>query len=89
MIPRNRIPAHPGKILLKEFLEPKEMTQAALADKMHVPIQRVNTLVNEKRDMTPETAILLSRALGTNAEFWMNLQTNHDLAVAEHKMAHA
>ena len=88
MIPKNRIPAHPGKILLREFLEPVRMTQAGLAGRMHVPIQRINTLLNEKRDMTPETAILLSRALGTNAEFWMNLQTNHDLAVAEHKMAH-
>jgi addiction module HigA family antidote len=88
MIPKDRIPVHPGEILLKEFLEPMDMTQAALADKMHVPIQRINTLVNEKRDMTPETAILLSRALGTSAEFWMNLQTDHDLAVAEHKMAH-
>ncbi|MBI3616649.1 MAG: HigA family addiction module antidote protein [Candidatus Omnitrophica bacterium] len=89
MIPKDRIPVHPGEILLKEFLEPMNMTQAALADKMHVPIQRINTLVNGKRDMTPETAILLSRALGTSAEFWMNLQTDHDLAVAGHKMVHA
>lgn len=88
MIPKHRSPVHPGEILLNEFLEPMKMTQAALADKMHVPIQRVNTLVNGKRDMTPETAILLSRALETSAEFWMNLQTNHDLAVAGHKMAH-
>jgi addiction module HigA family antidote len=87
MIPKNRIPTHPEKILLREFLEPVRMTQAGLAGRMHVPIQRINTLINEKRDMTPETAILLSMAFGTSAEFW-DLQTNHDLAIAEHKMAH-
>lgn len=88
MIPKHRSPVHPGEILLNEFLEPMNMTQAELANKMHVPVQRVNTLVNRKRDMTPETAILLSRVLETSAEFWMNLQTNHDLAIADHKMAH-
>ena len=87
MKPKNRKPTHPGEILLEEFLKPKKMTQFELADKMGVPIQRVNTLVNEKRDMTPETAILLSRILGTTPQFWMNLQTNLDLYLAEERLS--
>ena len=86
MKPKNRRPTHPGEILLEEFLKPKKMTQYELAEKMGVPIQRVNTLINEKRDMTPETAILLSRILGTTPQFWMNLQTNLDLYLAEERL---
>ena len=87
MKPKGRQPVHPGEVLLEEFLKPKKMTQYELADKMGVPIQRINTLINGKRDMTPETAILLSRALGTTAQFWMNLQTSLDLYLAEQKLS--
>ena len=79
MIPKQRQPTHPGEVLLYEFLDPMGMTQLELAEKMRVPIQRVNTLINGKRDMTAETAILLSRALKTSPEFWMNLQVSCDL----------
>ena len=73
MIPKNRKPAHPGKILLLEFLEPMELSQMELARKIGVSVQRINTLINGKRDMTAETAILLSSILKTTPEFWMNL----------------
>ena len=79
MIPKNRKPTHPGEILLEEFLAPLGMSQIDLAKKMGVSIQRVNTLINGKRDMTAETAILLSRVLKTSSEFWMNLQVAYDL----------
>ncbi|EKD26059.1 MAG: hypothetical protein ACD_79C01387G0002 [uncultured bacterium] len=82
MIPKNRLPVHPGEVLLSEFLEPLKMTQIELAKRMNVPIQRINTLIKAKRDMTAETAILLSRALKTSPEFWMNLQTARDLYIA-------
>lgn len=82
MIPKNRIPTHPGEILFEEFLSPANMTQIELASKMGVPIQRVNTIIKGKRDISPETAILLSRVLNTTPEFWMNLQTVRDLALA-------
>ena len=88
MIPNNRTPTHPGEILFEEFLLPRGMSQTQLAEKMDVPIQRINTLVSGKRGITPETAILLSRVLKTSPECWMNLQTGYDLAIAEHKMAH-
>ncbi len=86
MLPKNRKPTHPGEILWEEFLKPREITQQELAKKMKVPVQRINTLINEKRGITPETAILLSKVLGTSPEFWMNLQSNHDLFIAQAQM---
>jgi antitoxin HigA-1 len=87
MLPKNRPPTHPGEILLAEFLEPLHMTQMALAEKLDVPVQRVNTLVNGKRGVTPDTALLLGRALETTPEFWMSLQMKWDLWHAERKLA--
>ena len=89
MIPKNRKPTHPGEILLEEFLRPMKMSQVELARRMGVPIQRVNTLINGKRDMTAETAILLARVLKTSSEFWMNLQVASDLYKASKQLGHA
>ena len=86
MLPRNRPPSHPGEILLEEFLKPYEMSQSDLAAKLKIPIQRVNTIVNGRRGITPETALLLARAFETTAEFWMNLQTSYDLWMARRAM---
>lgn len=80
MLPRKRTPTHPGEILSEEFLGPLGITQVALADHLGVPVQRVNELVRGKRGVTPETAWLLAGAFDTTPEFWLNLQTNHDLA---------
>lgn len=80
MIPSNRIATHPGVILLKEFLEPLELTQKALATHVGIPVQRVNEVVRGKRGVTPETAWLLSEALRTTPEFWLNLQSIHELS---------
>jgi addiction module HigA family antidote len=86
MLPKNRPPTHPGEILLEEFLKPREMTQAALSAKLEIPIQRVNTLINGKRGVSPETAIMLARVSETTPEFWMNLQTKYDLWMARREM---
>ena len=80
MIPSNRTATHPGIILLKEFLEPLETTQKALATHLGVPVQRINEIVRGKRGITPDTAWLLSEALKTSPEFWLNLQSIHDLS---------
>jgi addiction module HigA family antidote len=82
MIPSNRTSTHPGVILLKEFLEPLELTQKALAEHVGVSVQRVNEVVRGKRGITPETAWLLSDALRTTPEFWLNLQSIHDLSAS-------
>jgi len=89
MVPKNRKPSHPGEILLEEFLKPLDMSQVELAEKMGVPVQRVNTLINGKRDMTAMTAILLARVLKTSSEFWMNLQVACDLYEARKNLEHA
>ena len=70
---------HPGEILLEEFLKPLGVTQVAFAKHIGVPVQRVNELIRGKRGVSPETAWLLSQALGTTPQFWINLQTSHDL----------
>ena len=82
MLPKNRIPTHPGKILLDHFLRPMRLTQVELAAHLGIPVQRVNEIVRERRGVTPETAWLLSQAFDTTPEFWLNLQAAHDLAKA-------
>jgi addiction module HigA family antidote len=79
MLPENRIPTHPGEVLLLEFLTPLELSQVAFADHIGVPVQRINEIVRGKRGISPETAWLFAEALGTSPEFWLNLQTNYDL----------
>ncbi|WP_439101619.1 HigA family addiction module antitoxin [Congregibacter sp.] len=80
MVPTNRTATHPGVILLKEFLEPLEITQKALATHLGVPVQRINEIVRGKRGITPDTAWLFSEALKTSPEFWLHLQSIHDLS---------
>ena len=89
MIPTHREPSHPGEVLVEEFLKPMGMSQMALAGKMGVSLQRINTLINGKRDMTAETAILLARVLKTTPEFWLNLQMACDLYEAHRRLKHA
>ena len=78
-IPSHRPPTHPGEMLRAEFLEPFEISQRELADAIRVPYQRVNELVNQKRGITPSTALRLARFFGVTAEFWLNLQVRWDL----------
>ena len=78
-IPSHRQPTHPGEMLRAEFLEPFEISQRELADAIHVPYQRVNELINQKRGITPSTALRLARFFGVTAEFWLNLQVRWDL----------
>lgn len=78
-IPTDRPPTHPGAVLLEEFLKPLGLSQAALAERIGVSYPRVNELVHGKRAMTPDTALRLERLLGTEAQFWLNLQVAWDL----------
>ena len=82
-IPTHRQPTHPGEMLLEEFLNPMQITQRELADAIHVPYQRVNELVNQKRGVTPSTALRLARFFGVSADFWLNLQVKCDLYAAQ------
>ena len=80
MLPARHVPTHPGEILLHEFLEPLEISQVQLAGHVGVSVQRVNEIVRGKRGITSETAWLFAGAFGTTPEFWINLQSQHDLA---------
>jgi len=72
-------PIHPGVVLLEEFVKPLGITQTKLAEDIGVPIQRVNLLIKGKRNMTPDTALRLSRYLGTTPDVWLNLQQVWDV----------
>ena len=74
-------PIHPGEILLEEFLGPLGISQYRLAQAIRVPPRRINEIVHGKRAISPDTALRLSRALGTSDRFWINLQTRYDLDV--------
>jgi len=78
-VPTERIPTHPGEMLLEEFLEPMGITQRELANGIRVPYQRVNELINRKRGIAPGTALRLERYFGTTAGFWLNMQLRWDL----------
>ncbi len=82
-IPTNREPTHPGEMLVEEFLIPMQITQRELADALHVPYQRINELVNQKRGVTPSTALRLGRFFGVSPDFWLNLQVRWDLYKAQ------
>lgn len=85
MLPENRIATHPGEILIEEFLVPLGITQVALAQHIGIPLQRINEIARGKRGVTPETTWLLSQALGTTPQFWMNLQNAYDLIIKRPK----
>ncbi len=86
MLPSHRISTHPGQILLQEFLVPLGLSQADLARGLAISLNRVNELVRGKRGLTPETALLLAGYFKNSPEFWMNLQTAHDLTKARHQL---
>ncbi len=77
-----RTPLHPGEILREQFMADFSVTINRLARDLRVPPTRVSEIVNERRSITPDTALRLARYFGTTPEFWMNLQTAYDLDVA-------
>jgi addiction module HigA family antidote len=83
-VPTHRPPVHPGEVLVEEFLKPLGISQVELAERIRVPFQRVNTIVNGRRGITPDTALRLARFFGTSPDFWLNLQQAWDLYDAQH-----
>jgi antitoxin HigA-1 len=76
-------PVHPGEVLREEFLLPLDMSANRLAHALGIPTNRISEIVGERRSITADTALRLARALGTSAEFWMNLQKTYELRTAE------
>jgi len=78
----DRVTTHPGEILAEEFLRPLAMSAHALAMALHVPATRIGAILKGERSVTADTALRLARFFGTSAEFWINLQSMHDLTKA-------
>jgi antitoxin HigA-1 len=71
---------HPGEVLREEFLKPMRISPYALAKRLHVPPPRINDVVLERRGITVDTAIRLSRFFKTTEQFWLNLQNAYDVS---------
>ena len=82
-------PVHPGEMLREEYMKPYGLSMNKLAMDLRVPTTRIAEIVGERRGITPDTALRLVRYFNTSALFWMNLQVNYDLSVAERQMPHA
>lgn len=76
-------PVHPGEVLLEEFIKPMNLSQNRLAIDIGVDARRINEIVLEKRSVTADTALRLGRFFGNSPQFWLGLQTQYDLDVAE------
>ena len=77
---------HPGEVLLQEFIKPMNLSQNRLAIDIGVDARRINEIVLGKRAITADTALRLSRFFGNSPQFWMGLQTQYDLDIAEDQL---
>lgn len=84
MLMTKRKPATVGEILREEFMQPLDLTQAALAEAMGVQRKHVNELCNDRRNVTAPTALILARVFGNSPDFWLNVQRRSDLWDAMH-----
>ncbi len=74
-----RRPSHPGEMLREDFMPDYELSVSALAKALGVSRQSINELIRERRAISPQMAIRLSRLFGNSAEFWLNAQRAVDL----------
>ncbi len=79
-------PITPGVILREDFMEPLDISINQLARDLSVPPNRISEIVNGKRSITADTALRLQRYFGVEAQFWLNLQTEHDLRMIKRKI---
>ncbi|MFN6256449.1 HigA family addiction module antitoxin [Microcystis sp.] len=73
-------------MLLEEFLKPMEISQERLAEDLNVPIEQIKEIIEEKRGITADIALRLSRYFGMSERFWMNLQTRYDIEVEKDRL---
>ena len=76
-------PVHPGEVLDEDYVDPLGLSANALAKQLGVPASRINNNVLERRDVTADTALRLTRCFGDYVQSWLNLQTIYDLKVTE------
>ena len=88
MIKDKLAPIHPGEILLEEFLKPMGLSQNRLDLDLRVPARRINEIVlGKKRRITVDTALRLARYFNMSPQFWLGLQMDYDLDLAEDELA--
>jgi len=80
-------PIHPGEILLEEFLKPMGISQNRLALDIRVPPRRINEIVHGKRRITADTALRLAKYFDMSPQFWLGLQMDYDLDIAEDQLS--
>ena len=80
-------PLHPGEILREEFLKPMGLSQNRLALSIRVPARRINEIVQCKRRITADTALRLSKYFNMTPQFWLGLQMDYDLDLAEDRLS--
>ena len=80
-------PRHPGEILLEEFLKPMGISQNRLALDIRVPARRINEIVHGKRRITADTALRLAKYFDMSPQFWLGLQMDYNLDIAEDQLA--
>jgi addiction module HigA family antidote len=79
-------PIHPGETLREDFLRPLGLSMNRLALELHVPVTRITEIVNGRRSISADTALRLARYFATSPQFWINLQANYDLEMAQDKL---
>ncbi|MBI5911447.1 MAG: HigA family addiction module antidote protein [Betaproteobacteria bacterium] len=82
-MPKKLPPLHPGEVLREEFLVPLRLSPGALAKAMGVPRTRVERIAGKSSGITADSALRLSKALGTSAQLWLNLQNRYDVETAQ------
>jgi len=80
-------PIHPGEILREEFLAPLGLKPYTVAKMLGVPRTRIERLMAEQTPVTTDTALRLAKLFGSTPQFWMNMQTSYDLAIAKADIA--
>ena len=78
---------HPGQVLSEIYLKEMGLNQSLFAQKCSCPARKINEIVNCKRSISPEFAIVLEKVIGTTAEMWVRMQAEYDLSVARRKAA--
>lgn len=84
---KNPKPMHPGLVLNEIYMKELELNQSQLALKCRCSHRKINEIVNGKRSISPEFAIVLEKVLGTTAEMWVRMQADYDLSLARRKTA--
>ena len=84
---KNPKPMHPGTVLNEVYMKEMNLNQTELSKKCKCAHRKINEIINGKRSISPEFALVLEKVLGTSAEMWVRMQADYDLSVARAKAA--